>query len=210
MVSIPAAIPVTKSPETDALELLLLHKPSVTRSDKVMVEPTQTPEAPVILPANGAGFTVIVFVTVADPHELVTTYLMVSIPGVTPVTTPPDMVAVALLLLHTPPVALSVRVTGKPVHTIAAPEMIPASGTSLIFMVFVAMSIPQILETAYIMVSVPAATLVTTPPETVADVLLLLQAPPVTTSVKVMAEPTHKPDKPVMLPASGNALMVMV
>ena len=57
------------------------------------------------------------------------------------------------------------------------------------------------------MVSVPDARPVTTPPDvtgiTVAAALLVLHIPPVATSVNVVDEPMHTPERPVMLPASG-------
>ena len=71
MVSAPAVTPVTTPPETVALILLLLHVPPVTPSVKVIAEPAHTLDAPVILPAFGVGFTVMVLVTVAVPQLLV-------------------------------------------------------------------------------------------------------------------------------------------
>ena len=68
----PAVTPVTTPPATVAAVLLLLHTPPGTLSDKVALELTHTPDAPVIVPAFGDAFTVTVFVVVASPHPLLT------------------------------------------------------------------------------------------------------------------------------------------
>ena len=52
---------------------------------------------------------------------------MVDVPADTPVTTPPDTVASALLLLHVPPGAASVRVIVDPIHTPAGPLIVPVT-----------------------------------------------------------------------------------
>jgi hypothetical protein len=59
-------------------------------------------------------------------------------------------------------------------------------------------------------VSTPAVVPETTPPATVALLLLALHAPPAAASVNVIDEPTQTVDGPVMLPAFGNELTVMV
>ena len=74
--------------------------------------------------------------------------------------------------------------------------------------IFEATAVPQTFVTVYLIVSVPAAAPVTTPADTLA-VLLLLHAPPVDASVKVIVEPTHTLESPVIVPASGNGLMVI-
>jgi hypothetical protein len=54
-----------------------------------------------------------------------------------------------------------------------------------------------------VIVTVPAATPVTTPAALTApiDVLLLLQVPPVTESVKVIVAPAHTVEAPLIVPA---------
>jgi hypothetical protein len=72
-VSIPAVTPVTVSPETVAVALLLLHTPPTTASANVIDEPVHTIVAPVIVPEFGMAFTVIACIAVdTGPHPLTT------------------------------------------------------------------------------------------------------------------------------------------
>jgi hypothetical protein len=60
----------------------------------------------------GVAFTVSVFVTAVVPHPLFTEYLTVTVPAVTPVATPPEvMVAepVPFTIDHVPPSVASVK-----------------------------------------------------------------------------------------------------
>ena len=93
---------------------------------------------------------------------------MVSIPTAAPVTIPPLTVAFVLLALHTPPGEASVNVVALPTHTFVAPVIIPASGNGLMVIALVADAVPQPFVTLYAMVSIPALTAVTVPPDTVA------------------------------------------
>ena len=53
-------------------------------------------------------------------------------------------VAIALLvLLQVPPVAVSESVMLVPVHTLDAPEIVPASGSGLTVIVLIAVAVPQ-------------------------------------------------------------------
>ena len=90
------------------------------------------------------GLTVIIFTAVSEPHELVTIYLIVSIPGDTPVTTPPTPIVALLIatLLHVPPPEL-VKVIIVPTHTDDKPDMIPATGKGLTVIVLLTVSAPQ-------------------------------------------------------------------
>ena len=209
----PAVTPVTTpEPETVALVLLLLHTPPAAPSDRLMDKPTHTLDGPVIVPASGNGFIVIIFVAVAVPHELVTIYLIVCVPAEAPVTTPdPETVAVALLLLHTPPVTASDKLMEKPAHTLEGPVIVPAPDAGFTVIIFVAVAVQLTLVTVYIIVSVPDVAPVTTPnPETVALLLLLLHVPPAAPSDNEIDEPTHTLDAPVIVPAFGVALTVTV
>ncbi len=51
---------------------------------------------------------------------------MVTVPAVTPVTTPPETVTFPLLALHTPPDTTSDKVIFAPVSTTEAPVIVPA------------------------------------------------------------------------------------
>ncbi len=76
---------------------------------------------------------------------------MVEVPAATPVTTPVDELTVAaagLLLLHVPlPVPLLVNVVDEPAHTAAAPLMTPALARAFTVISWVALEVPQPLET---------------------------------------------------------------
>lgn len=105
-VAVPAAIPVTNPAfVTVAIaELLLIHVPPVV-GESVVVEPTQTDDAPVIL-TEGLALMVIVAVGFDTQPVLVFVKVNVAVPAATAVTTP-ALVTVAipvLLLTHVPPV----------------------------------------------------------------------------------------------------------
>ena len=69
-------------------------------------------------------------------------------PAATPVTIPVvPILAFALLVLHVPPVTVSVMVVVAPVHTVDAPEIAPAFGAGLTVIVLVAVAVPQPLVT---------------------------------------------------------------
>ena len=80
---------------------------------------------------------------------------MVSAPCETPVTSPPVVVAVALLLLHEPPVAGSVSNIWLPVQTLDGPDIVPAFGAGVMVITFEVTAAPQPLFTLYTSVSVP-------------------------------------------------------
>ena len=78
MVAVPAATPVTTpvaafTEATDGVRLLQLP-PLVPLLVNVAVEPTQTVEAPLTVPALASGFTVINFVELNEPQLPVTVY----------------------------------------------------------------------------------------------------------------------------------------
>ena len=63
------------------------------------------------------------------------------------------------------------------------------------------------------MVAFPGATPVTMPvvePTDATDVALLLQVPPAILLLKLMVAPTHTVEAPLMVPALGTGLTVMV
>ena len=148
MVVVPAETPDTTPPVTVARAvLLLLHTPPLVALVNVIVAAGQTFDNPVIIPANGSGFITIVFEEEALPHKLVTVYIMVSIPAIRPVTTPPETVALLLDALHTPPELLFVRVILALTQMLEAPDMLPASGNGFTSTVLVALALPQALLT---------------------------------------------------------------
>jgi len=67
------------------------------------------------------------------------------------------------LLLHDPLPDVSVSVAEEPIHSEVGPVIKPASGNGLMVMTLEAVAVPQLLVTAYRMVSTPAARPETTP-----------------------------------------------
>lgn len=92
------------------------------------IVPLQTDEGDnvEITGTNGSGLTVIVFAAISVPQLFVTVYLMIDVPAEIPVTTPPATTAAAVLLLHIPPVAISVNVIGVPIQIAPGPVIVPA------------------------------------------------------------------------------------
>jgi hypothetical protein len=71
-------------------------------------------------------------VTVAVPHTLDTLYLTVSSPAETPVITPADDTeTLPVVVLHTPPPTVDVKVVVAATQTTAVPEIVPATGSGL-------------------------------------------------------------------------------
>jgi len=71
------------------------------------------------------------------------------VPAVRPVTRPALLMVatVALLLLHTPPVAVVNILMVPPAHTLPGPVTVPANGAGLTATAWVSIDVPQILET---------------------------------------------------------------
>ena len=128
---------------------------------------------------------------------------MVSVPEETAVTTPVDVLTVAiivLLLLHVPPVVASVSVVVAPGQIAVVPPPIAATVTGATMVTaYLATDGP----TVYLMVSTPAATPYTTPElltvAMAADVLL--QVPLVAVSVNEVLEPRQIELLPEIVPA---------
>ena len=141
---------------------------------------------------------------------------MVSTPEATPVTTPPDTVALLLLASHAlyrpPVVPLTLSVTEDDTHTESAPLILPAPGDELTVIAVIALSVPQLLVTTYFIVSTPPLTPVTNPVAlTVARLVLVLpQAPPGNTSLSVVALPSHTTVAPVMAGTVSDEFTVTV
>jgi hypothetical protein len=73
---------------------------------------------------------------------------MVAVPALTPVTTPADdTVALAVPLLHDPPVTVLLSVIVAASQTFVEPEIVPAFGSGLMVMTVVAYAVPQPLVT---------------------------------------------------------------
>ena len=168
MVSVPAALPVTTPPAlTPASAYTELQVPPAVpvASVRVIWEPAQTVDRPLMAPALGIGLTVTTCVVAIVPQLLVTVYDIVVLPTVTGVTTPVALTVAtaAAVLSHVPPEDVSVRVSREPIHTVLPPLITPDAGSGLTVTTCVATEDPQALETVYLTVSVPALTPVTTP-----------------------------------------------
>ena len=74
MIAVPDDTPITVPvlPTVATVVTVLLQAPPVVASLNPVVEPAQTVAAPVMAPADGNGFTVIIDVAAAVPQPLVT------------------------------------------------------------------------------------------------------------------------------------------
>lgn len=127
-----------------------------------------------------------------------------------PVTSPPATVATdVLLLLQVPPITPSAKEIFSPMHTLDGPVIAPGDGGCVTVMGLDATSVPQVLETVYVIITEPAVTPVTMPPAvTVALVLLALHVPPGVASLRVILLVLQTEDGPVMVAATGTSSTV--
>lgn len=214
MVTLPADTPYTVSDATVATVVgALLHTPPVTGSARVVVDPSHTAPAPVIVPACGSGFTVTAIEAYALPQTLLTVYEISVVPALAPPTVPPDTVAInGSRLLHVPPGAGSVKTIVDVSHTVVVgPLITPATGWGFTVKGNVAADVPQVFVTVYEMVVAPPATPVTMPPLVIvaALVLVLDQVPLPAASARDVVSPSHTLDAPVIEPAFGSGFTVM-
>jgi hypothetical protein len=121
-----------------------LQVPPVTVDDNVVSAPTHTAVLPVSAPADGTGSTNILAVSTSVPHTLVNVYNIVSRPVLTPVTMPEELTpAWVLVLLHKPPVSVSLSVITEPVQTLSAPDMDPLPTVGYTVMILSVTPVPQ-------------------------------------------------------------------
>ena len=138
MVAVPAATPVTTPLlETVAIPVAeLLQTPDGVASVNAVVLPTQTVLVPPIdAGVAGSGLIVNAFVT-EFPQPVVTVYLTITVPAVSPVTTPPEVmlaVPVPATIDQVPPAVPLVKgAVAEFTHTESAPPAMPATvGTVL-------------------------------------------------------------------------------
>lgn len=202
----PAVTPFTVPVEvTVAIPVVLLLQVPLLVVEVSMVEaPAQTAPAPVI--AAGDGITVIAFVTMQPvPSE----YVIVTVPAVTPVTSPLVLFTVAraaLLLLHNPPVGLVASIVMACVQTVPAPVI--AVGAVLTFTVVVT---EQVEGNVYVITVLPIVSPFTTPvdePIVATPILLLLHVPPLGPVANVVELPAHTVVAPEI--GAGNGLTLIV
>ena len=135
--------------------------------------------------------------------------MITEVPAVTPVTIPPETVATEVVAevqgLEMAAVPDPVNVVVAPIQADAVPEMV---GSALIVTVCVA---EQPLLSVYVITEVPAATPVTTPPETVATEVVAevqgLEVAAVPDPVNVVVAPIQADALPEMV---GSAFTVTV
>lgn len=134
---------------------------------------------------------------------------MAAVPAVVPVTAPValPMVRMEDVVLQVPPDVPSRAVMELPVHTEAGPLIAVGDGLTVMSRVVRQLVVPIV----YVMVTVPAASGVTTPevaPTVAIPVDPLVHVPPVVGSVTVAGVPIHRLDGPLIAP--GPAVTVSV
>ena len=142
--AIPDTIPEEFTVATDVL--LLLHAPPAVPSElRAIKDPAHTDDGPLIVPAVAAAFTFIIVCALGLPQPF-TVYVMITLPGATPLTTPEDVtVAIAgLLLLQAPPgVPLLLKLMDEPAHTDEGPLIVPAFAAPFTVTIVMAIGLPQ-------------------------------------------------------------------
>lgn len=125
---------------------------------------------------------------------------MVDVPPATPVTIPvaPTVATAVLLLLHPPPPVASESDVVSPAHTVLVPNIAVGNGVT----VTTAVVVQPVAVEVKVMVVVPAAIALTTPPGLVIvatpGVLLVHVCAPAVASPSVVVFPTHNDKVPVI------------
>jgi hypothetical protein len=186
------------------------HVPPVEVLVNVIEAPVVTEEAPVMVPASGVLFTVIVFVATDVPQLLVLEYVITTTPLPIPVTIPvlPTVAISVLLLVQLPPVVALARVVDAPMHNSELPTIVPMAMLSDTVTTIDPVAEPQVSELLYEIRAVPAPVPVTMPEAlTVATaVLLLVHVPPELLEVNVVVDPSHNS----VVPDSNTGILLLV
>ena len=154
------------------------------------------------------------------PPVPVTVYVIVAVPGPTPVITPLEAFTVATpiaFVLHVPPVfPLEVKVVEPPTQIACVPDTVPAFGAAVTVTVLVAVALlqPPVPVTVYVIVAVPGPAPVIAPFEafTVATPVAseLHVPPPFPLDENAVVPPTQIACVPDTVPAFGAAVTVTV
>lgn len=204
----PVTIPVLPTVATEILADD--HVPLVEVLVNVMEDPAMTEDAPVIVPAIGVLFTVMVLVAIVVPQVFVFEYVITTTPLPIPVTIPvlPTVAISILLLVQLPPVIELIRVVDEPAHNSEAPVIVAISMLSDTVTITDPVAEPQESELLYEMIVVPVPTPVTIPEVlTVATAtLLLLHDPPVLLDVNVAVSPLHR----TVVPDINTGIILLV
>jgi len=151
MVAVPAATPVTiPVPLMIAtLVLPLLHTPPVVSLLNVVVAVAHSTVVPVIVPALGIAFTVIICEVAVVLQLLVTEYEIVAVPAVIPVTNPvlSTEATEILSLVHVPPVTALLNVVVAFSFIVVVPVIVPAEASGLIVTIIVTIEMQPLLFT---------------------------------------------------------------
>jgi hypothetical protein len=192
----PVAIPEVELIGAIPLFMLAQVPPDMVLNS-VVEFPLQNASEPVM--AGGVAYIVTTFVTLQPNGDV---YVIIEVPAVMPVTTPPVTTQPPGNTDHIPP-APEPSVVEVPSHTVAAPVMAAGKG----FTVTVATSYSE--PTVYVMVVVPAAMPVTTPVAAFTvptATTALLQVPPVVVLARDVVEPTQTLNVPVIGATTANDL----
>jgi hypothetical protein len=165
--------------------VLLLHVPPPLASVTVEVSPSHA----VSVPAITAGFALTVIGKVAL-HVVGSMYHIFTVPAAAPVIVPsvPAVAMALLLLLHVPPVVLSLSIVVADGQVV--PEPVIAAGAGFTVSALLAV---QPFGDKYIIFAVPAPVAVTKPvtPTVATPVLSLIHVPPLVASVNVKVALWH-------------------
>jgi hypothetical protein len=134
------------------------------------------------------------------------------LPSYTPQVTPvePTVATDDVLLLHVPPDVASERLIQDPIHT-AVPPLMAAGLANTVTVLTARQALPVLMR--YVILVVPAVKPYTMPvvDPTVATVVAeLLHVPPAVPSLKVMVEPAHIEEAPLMAVGDGITVSVAV
>jgi len=187
--------------------LLEDHAPPDTELLKVVVEDAHNTAVPEIDPTDGSGFTVTIVVVCAVPQPFVTEHEIVAVPADTPVTSPPLTVATDEVDEdQTPPDTDALKDVTEDAHTVAVPEIAPATGRGLTVTIETVAQEPE----AYVINAVPSATPVTTPDELPIEAtagLPLVHVPPLVALPNVVVADSHTVSVPVIGDAEPEVIV---
>lgn len=135
-------------------------------------------------------------------------------PVLRPTTRPSEFIAARAGTVEdqVPPGALEDKVARLPMHTVAGPVMVPASGTGVTVTRRLAANEPQPLVVVYDTMAVPAASPVAMPATSMATIEGAVEdhVPPSVVSENNIEAPRHIMLLPSSVPVSGSGFMVMV
>jgi hypothetical protein len=131
-----------------------------------------------------------------------------------PVTTPvvATLAIVAALVVQVPPVTVEVSALVLAAQMVAVPEIVPAEGEDTTLITLVAVAVPHVPVTVYVIVAVPVALPLTTPAAVTEATAAfeLAHVPPVTVLLNVVVPARQTVVAPESVPAVVAAFTVIV